>query len=115
MAVSSAAVSGRQGKSALALVLVVAVALLGGCGGGGDKSTAKKSSPKCASAVKPKPRVVKRRQPPSFQLSPTKTYVATVDTTCGTFKIALDSKQAPITPTPPPASTPTPSIRRGRN
>jgi peptidyl-prolyl cis-trans isomerase B (cyclophilin B) len=88
----------RQAKSGCALALVAAVPLLGGCGGGGgDNSKAAKSAPKCASAVKPKPRAVKRRRPPSFQLSPTKTYVATVDTTCGTFKIALDSKRAPIT------------------
>ena len=89
----------RQRNSTFALALAAAVALLGGCGGGGgDKSNAaKKSAPKCASAVKPKPRAVKRRQAPSFQLSPAKTYVATVDTTCGTFKIALDSKRAPKT------------------
>lgn len=75
--------------------------MLGGCGGGDggdDTSTAAKSStPKCASAAQPKPRTVKRRSPPSFQLSPAKTYVATLETTCGTFKITLDSKQAPKT------------------
>jgi peptidyl-prolyl cis-trans isomerase B (cyclophilin B) len=92
-------VSSKQVKSTFVLALVAAVPLLGGCGGGGDdkSNAAKKAAPKCISAVRPKPRTVKRRQPPSFRLSPTKTYVATVETTCGAFKIALDSKQAPIT------------------
>lgn len=89
----------KQVKSTFALALVAVVPLVGGCGGGGgDKpNAAKKSAPKCASVAKPKPRAVKRRKPPSFRLSPSKTYVAAVETTCGTFKIALDSKQSPAT------------------
>ena len=36
-------------------------------------------------------------EPPTEELDPTKTYVATVDTNCGVFEITLDSKRAPRT------------------
>ena len=39
----------------------------------------------------------RRSRSPSEKLSESKTYVATVSTTCGDFEITLDPKQAPIT------------------
>jgi peptidyl-prolyl cis-trans isomerase B (cyclophilin B) len=40
---------------------------------------------------------VKKRKPPSFQLSSERTYTAKVETNCGTFEIRLDAKQTPRT------------------
>jgi peptidyl-prolyl cis-trans isomerase B (cyclophilin B) len=57
---------------------------------GGEQGTA------CEPAEKPAPKdvkVKKSRQP----LDPEKTYVATVTTNCGDFKIRLDAKRAPKT------------------
>jgi peptidyl-prolyl cis-trans isomerase B (cyclophilin B) len=34
---------------------------------------------------------------PSAKLDPAKTYVATLDTNCGTFEITLDARRAPVT------------------
>ncbi len=40
---------------------------------------------------------MKWSSPPAMTIDPSKTYTATVDTTAGTFTIALDAKQAPKT------------------
>jgi peptidyl-prolyl cis-trans isomerase B (cyclophilin B) len=45
----------------------------------------------------PGPKSVGHLSKPHTKLDPKKTYVATVKTSCGTFKIKLDAKRAPIT------------------
>jgi peptidyl-prolyl cis-trans isomerase B (cyclophilin B) len=78
------------------LALAVAAA---GCGGGDDDKTSASSDQKkgCERVAQPPPKRVHRQRPPTFRLSPKKTYVAVVETTCGTFDLKLDSKQAPRT------------------
>jgi len=71
--------------------IVVLIANSGGGGGGDSKAKA------CRDVPAPKPRDVKARRPPAFRLDPSKTYTATVATSCGTFVIKLDAKQAPKT------------------
>jgi peptidyl-prolyl cis-trans isomerase B (cyclophilin B) len=50
----------------------------------------------CEPAEKPAPKDVKVKKPKQ-ELDPAKTYVATVTTNCGEFKIQLDAKRAPKT------------------
>jgi peptidyl-prolyl cis-trans isomerase B (cyclophilin B) len=51
----------------------------------------------CPQVTKPGPKDVGHLAKPHTKLDPKKTYVATVKTSCGTFKIKLDAKRAPIT------------------
>jgi peptidyl-prolyl cis-trans isomerase B (cyclophilin B) len=57
---------------------------------GGEQGTG------CKPAEKPAPKDVKLKKPKQ-ELDPSKTYVATVTTNCGDFKIELDAKRAPKT------------------
>jgi peptidyl-prolyl cis-trans isomerase B (cyclophilin B) len=57
---------------------------------GGEQGTG------CEPAEKPAPKDVEVKKPKQ-QLDPAKTYVATVTTNCGEFKIQLDAKRAPKT------------------
>jgi cyclophilin family peptidyl-prolyl cis-trans isomerase len=73
-----------------------------GCGGGGDggknASTSASSQGKgCERVSQPPPKRVRKQPAPSLRLSPKKTYIATVETSCGTFELKLDPKQAPRT------------------
>ncbi len=79
------------GVAAIAGIVVLIVN-----GGGGDDG-GKTSAGECAEVSAPEARDVKQRKPPSFRLQRSKTYLATVETSCGTFVIKLDSKQAPKT------------------
>jgi peptidyl-prolyl cis-trans isomerase B (cyclophilin B) len=93
------------------LVLVLAgLASLAGCGDDNKKSdngatgasgatgTSDNGGAGCKEVAEPAPRRPPRRtHPPKFRLSKDKTYTAKVVTSCGTFDIELDSKQAPIT------------------
>ncbi len=45
----------------------------------------------------PGPKHVGHLTKPHTKLDPKKTYVATVDTSCGSFQITLDAKRAPVT------------------
>jgi peptidyl-prolyl cis-trans isomerase B (cyclophilin B) len=69
--------------------IVVLVANSGGDGGGS-------SSGGCKEVSQPAPKN-ERVAKPTFELKRSTTYVATVATSCGTFTITLDSKQAPKT------------------
>jgi peptidyl-prolyl cis-trans isomerase B (cyclophilin B) len=84
----------------LGLVLLGALGVTG-CGGGDDRSdkagTSGNQAAGCQDAQAAKPRPAKKRKPPTFELSPDRTYTATVVTNCGTFEIRLDPKQAPRT------------------
>lgn len=57
---------------------------------GGEQGTG------CETVEKPAPKDVSLNKPEA-ELDPSKTYVATVKTNCGEFKIALDAKRAPKT------------------
>jgi peptidyl-prolyl cis-trans isomerase B (cyclophilin B) len=71
--------------------IVVLIANSGGGDGGG-----KSSASKCADVSRPQPKNVTERKP-TFELQSSKTYLATVETSCGTFVIKLDPKNAPKT------------------
>jgi peptidyl-prolyl cis-trans isomerase B (cyclophilin B) len=96
--------------------VAVAIACLGllvaGCGS--DRTTGKQKPPSgaepagsptatatrqtgCAKVAKPGPKQEPHLSKPSTRLSPRKTYVATVATSCGAFQITLDAKRAPKT------------------
>ncbi len=86
---------------AAALIAALA-AVLAGCGGSSTKSS---SPPPGSSAAKPgacptvaapKPRTESRKQPTSG-LDASKTWTATVETSCGSFTIRLDVKDSPHT------------------
>ena len=96
--------------TAVALVAVLAAA---GCGGS-DKKTATKAGrakpsttapaatttaakAECQKVRAPKPKSEGKLPKPTSTLDPGKSYTATVETSCGTFVIALDVKQAPKT------------------
>jgi len=51
----------------------------------------------CENVEKPAPKDVGTIEKPDEKLDKSKTYIATVSTSCGDFEITLDSKQAPIT------------------
>ena len=51
----------------------------------------------CEDVQKPAPKQVESLSKPKEKLDKSKSYVATISTTCGDIEIALDSKQSPIT------------------
>ncbi len=85
---------------ALALFALLAIAALSGCGGGGDSSSASTattaSSDGCREVEAPKPKHVSLEAPPQTVKKGEK-LTAVVQTSCGTFDIALDSTRAPKT------------------
>jgi cyclophilin family peptidyl-prolyl cis-trans isomerase len=79
--------------------LAFALSACGGGGDGGKTATTSASTPAkgCERVSQPPPKKVRRRPTPGFRLSPKKTYLATVETSCGTFELELDPKRAPRT------------------
>lgn len=80
------------------LVVLCALAVVG-CGG--SEKPAATPAPKpagngCQKVAQPSPKDVKLAKP-HLRLSGSKTYVATVATNCGSFRITLDAKRAPRT------------------
>jgi cyclophilin family peptidyl-prolyl cis-trans isomerase len=69
--------------------IVVLIANSGGGGDGGGKGG-------CEDVSAPQPKNVREHRP-TLRLDRSKTYLANVETSCGTFVIKLDSKQAPKT------------------
>jgi cyclophilin family peptidyl-prolyl cis-trans isomerase len=51
----------------------------------------------CEDVKKPAPKDVGKIKKPTEKLSKSKTYVATISTTCGDIEVKLDAKQAPVT------------------
>jgi peptidyl-prolyl cis-trans isomerase B (cyclophilin B) len=86
-------------------MVLLAAAMLTGCGddnksadaSGTGTTTAGEESGGCKQVQEPTPRRVKKTSPPKFRLSSDTTYTARVVTSCGTFDIELDSKEAPKT------------------
>ena len=86
------------------VVLAAAVAALAGCGGSdkpAPEATAvatEQSAAGCqvvdTSGMKPQTKTLPK---PRETLDAAKTYVATLDTNCGSFEITLDAKRAPVT------------------
>jgi peptidyl-prolyl cis-trans isomerase B (cyclophilin B) len=92
------------------LALVCAAALgLGACGGSSDGSGGAAATPApsrtaaaglpegCRSVAQPRPKPDRKLPRPKLVLSPSKTYVATIATSCGSFEITLDVKDSPRT------------------
>ncbi len=82
----------RVGRTALAASL--ALALLMGCGGGGDETTSAGLPAGCAKVSAPPAKHVKLSRPTASLRGPA---TATVRTSCGDFEIALDTARAPKT------------------
>ncbi len=82
----------RVGRTPLAASL--AFALLVGCGGGGDETSSVALPAGCAEVSAPPAKHV-QLPPPKETLSGPAT--ATVETSCGSFEIALDTARAPKT------------------
>jgi cyclophilin family peptidyl-prolyl cis-trans isomerase len=70
--------------------IAVLIASSGGDDGGDDNSA-------CRDVEQPQPRPAENRERPTLRLSTAKTYRATVKTSCGTFTMILDPKNAPKT------------------
>jgi peptidyl-prolyl cis-trans isomerase B (cyclophilin B) len=98
----------------LPTLAVAGAVALAGCGGSGEKPESTASKPEtaaqtgtggatsngqaeCQKVRAPEPKDVGKVPKPTLKLDPSKTYTATVATSCGTFAIALDVKQAPKT------------------
>lgn len=82
-----------------ASLLLLALALLTGCGGGNDEgsdATATGSSG-CESVEAPAGREPGSHQAPTTMLDSAKTYTLTFDTSCGSFTVTLDPALAPRT------------------
>jgi cyclophilin family peptidyl-prolyl cis-trans isomerase len=75
---------------------VVAAILIGRSGGGGDKSTTAAGATGCKQVAAPKSRHVSLAAPKQTVTKGEK-LTAVVETSCGTFEIALDAAQAPKT------------------
>ena len=94
----------RLGLLALLLACVLGAAACGGDGNGGEATataTPEEESPAeatgCEQVEAPAPKDEAKLAKPKEQLKKSGTYVATVATSCGEFKIALDAKRAPRT------------------
>src|SRR5919197_1812801 len=74
----------------IAAIAGIVVLIANSGGGGGGKSGA------CKDVAAPQRKSVHERKP-TLRLDPSKTYLATVATSCGTFVIKLDAKRAPKT------------------
>jgi cyclophilin family peptidyl-prolyl cis-trans isomerase len=93
-------------RARVPLLIIAGALALGGCGGGtGDtagngESAATPSStaaPACRHVPAPKHKPVVKLARPKQALDRSKTYIATMSTSCGDFQITLDSQRAPKT------------------
>ncbi|MFL5907529.1 MAG: peptidylprolyl isomerase [Solirubrobacterales bacterium] len=82
----------RPARTAIAASL--AGALLVGCGGGGGESTGSALPAGCSEVASPPPKQVQLQAPRRTLSGPA---TATVETSCGSFEIALDTARAPKT------------------
>jgi peptidyl-prolyl cis-trans isomerase B (cyclophilin B) len=82
----------KVGRTAVAASL--ALALLVGCGGGGDDTSSVALPSGCSEVSTPSPKEVHLSRPTEQLRGPA---TAKVETSCGTFAIALDTSRAPRT------------------
>ena len=84
----------RSGVLLLALVTLVAA----GCGGSkhAAATTTTVDSHGCSEATQPPP-TDRTESKPTTKLDPSRTYLVTFDTNCGSFTVKLDTKRAPVT------------------
>jgi peptidyl-prolyl cis-trans isomerase B (cyclophilin B) len=76
-------------RLALTLPVALTIAIGAGCGGGGEESTTANLPNGCESVEPPAPKPVKLKAPKTSVAFPIK---ASVDTSCGSFEIALDRR-----------------------
>ncbi len=89
--------SGPLRALALAVLTALAALLLAACGGGGEEETTSANLPGgCQEAQAPPPKRVDLK-PPRHKVGRSQSLVATVDTSCGSFEIALDARDSPKT------------------
>ena len=81
------------------LLVLVSLAFVAGCGGGGDDTTESvaTSLDECSSVDAPTPRSPESREAPSEPLDTSKPYTLTFETNCGSFTVTLDPEVAPKT------------------
>jgi cyclophilin family peptidyl-prolyl cis-trans isomerase len=80
--------------------VLVALALVAGCGGDDDSSVAgadTTTATECEEVEAPDAREPDSNEVPSGELDPSKTHTLTFDTSCGSFTVTLDPEQAPKT------------------
>lgn len=82
----------RVALLALALIALAAA----GCGGGDDEATAPASG-ECESVEAPAPREPEAREAPADPVTAGTSYSLALETSCGTFTVALDTRRAPET------------------
>lgn len=90
-------------RALLTLAAIAAAAAIAGCGGDSSASSTA-AAPTGPTAVQgcslerpPAPREMSWDAEPAMTIDPAKTYVATMQTSCGTMNITLDAKNAPHT------------------
>jgi cyclophilin family peptidyl-prolyl cis-trans isomerase len=88
--------------SALLALLLVAVAGCGGSGGGASSTAAQTTADTsaasgCTKVAAPAPKGAQRLKAPTLALDPSRTWIVTMTTNCGTFAIKLDVARAPKT------------------
>jgi peptidyl-prolyl cis-trans isomerase B (cyclophilin B) len=83
--------------------MIVALALLTGCGGGDDEATDTAGGgdtttvTECAEVEAPEAREAGAGDAPAQELDASQTHTLTFDTSCGPFTVTLDPEQAPKT------------------
>lgn len=93
-----------RSRPPLVAVLAVGVAGLSACGGGGGggassatPTPSSQTASGCQKVARPAPKPAQKLPRPTTRLDPAKTWVATVTTSCGAFRITLDVKDSPKT------------------
>jgi peptidyl-prolyl cis-trans isomerase B (cyclophilin B) len=87
---------GKIGAAAALAAIAACAALVAGCGGGGDSSSATTTASGCKEVEAPEPKQV-HLQAPKQTVKKGEKLTAVVETSCGTFEIALDTARAPKT------------------
>ncbi len=85
----------RKFKKIATVIFLFVTLFAVGCAG--QSNSPQPSSKPPASSSPPSPKVMSWPQPPAMQIDTSKKYVATVDTTLGSFKIQLLAQESPKT------------------
>jgi cyclophilin family peptidyl-prolyl cis-trans isomerase len=84
-------------RAALVPLVLAFLLVAAGCGGDDDVEPAVSSGGECESVEAPAAREPETREEPGEPLDTSKSYALVVETSCGSFTIALDLEQAPNT------------------